>query len=97
MLEQELVGKLLQPLVQSGVYKDEMSALKDIILDYIDRRKEAYDKIIADFRKKYEKDFAAFTKDIRNTANLENEDDWMEWKGAIEIRKGWKEAYNNFL
>ena len=97
MLEQEVVGKLLQPLVQSGVYKDEISALKDIILDYIDRRKKEYDRIITDFRKKYKRDFAAFTKDIRNTANLENEDDWMEWKGAIEVRKGWQEAYNNLI
>ena len=97
MLEQEVVGKILKPLVQSGVYKDETSALKDIILDYIDRKKGEYDRIISSFRQKYKKDFAAFTQDIRNCANLENEDDWMEWKGAIEVRKGWQQAYNDLL
>ena len=97
MLEQEAVGKILKPLIQAGVYKDEISALKDIILDYIDRKKGEYDRIISNFRGKYKKDFTTFTKDIRNSANLETEDDWMEWKGAIEVRKGWQEAYNNLL
>lgn len=93
MLEKEVVGNLLRPLVQSGVYKDETSALKDIILDYIDRKKEEYNTIISNFEKKYKKDFTSFTKDIENSTTLENEDDWMEWKAAIEMRKGWHDAY----
>ncbi|MCK4761374.1 MAG: hypothetical protein KAW12_04180 [Candidatus Aminicenantes bacterium] len=93
MLEQEVVDNLLRPLVQSGVYKDEKSALRDIILDYIDRKKRGYDEVILSFREKYKKDFAAFTNEIKNSAGFETEDDWMEWKGAIEMRKGWQEAY----
>ncbi|MCK4760869.1 MAG: hypothetical protein KAW12_01630 [Candidatus Aminicenantes bacterium] len=97
MLEQEVVDNLLRPLVQSGVYKDEVSALRDIILDYIDRKKRDYDEVIASFGEKYKKDFAAFTKEIKNSATLEAEDDWMEWQGAIEMRKGWQEAYRDSI
>lgn len=97
MLEQEMVDNLVKPLVLSGVYKDESTALKDIILDYIDRKKRDYDAVIASFEKKYRKDFNTFTKDIRNSASLEDENDWMEWKGAIEMRKGWQEAYQKSI
>lgn len=89
MLEKEVVWRILKPLVQAGVYKDETAALKDIILDYIERKKKEYDDIIFTFQKKYKTNFDSFTNDIRNRATIENEDDWMEWKGAIEMRNGW--------
>ncbi|NIM11357.1 MAG: hypothetical protein GTO45_05140 [Candidatus Aminicenantes bacterium] len=88
MSQIEFVESLVKPLVQSGVYKDEASALKAIVIDYIDRKKTEYDDIISRFEKKYKRDFKTFTKDIANRATVEIEDDWMEWKGAIEMRKG---------
>ena len=94
MLETEILDSLVKPLVESGIYKDETSALKDIILDYINRKREEYAAIISHFQKKYKADFDAFTKDIENSATLQAEDDWMEWKGAIEMRKSWEEAYH---
>lgn len=93
MLEKEVVQNILKPLVQAGVYKDETSALKDIILDYIERKKKEYDAIIFSFQKKYKTNFDAFTDDLRNRASIGTEDDWMEWKGAIEMRNGWEDAY----
>jgi uncharacterized protein YihD (DUF1040 family) len=93
MSQIEFVESLVKPLVQSGVYKDETSALKAIVIDYIDRKKTEYDDIISRFEKKYKRDFKTFTKEIANRATVEIEDDWMEWKGAIEMRKGWEEAF----
>ncbi len=97
MLEQEVICRMLEPLVESGIYKDESTALKDIILDYIDRRRKEYEKIIFGFSKKYKKDFEEFTKDIENSASMDEEDDWMEWKGAIEVGKSWQEAYQKLI
>ena len=71
--------------------------MKDITLDFIDRKRKEYDAIISKFQEKYKKDFETFSNDIRNSATLENEDDWMEWKGAIEMRKGWQEAYQTSI
>ena len=93
MSQIEFVERLVKPLVQSGVYKDETSALKAIVIDYIDRKKTEYDDISSRFEKKYKRDFKTFTKEIANRATVEIEDDWMEWKGAIEMRKGWEEAF----
>ena len=88
-----LIDNLIEPLVQSGIYKDGQSALKAIIIDYIDRKRSEYTEIVSSFERKYNTDFKTFSKDITGGAEIEDEDDWMEWKGAIEMRKGWDEAY----
>jgi hypothetical protein len=89
----ELIESLVEPLVKSGVYKDEVSALRAIIIDYIDRKRAGYHDVISSFEKKYQKDFEAFSESLVNCAAVEEEEDWMEWKGAIEMQKGWDEAY----
>lgn len=38
-----------------------------------------------------------FTRDIKNRATPELEDDWMEWKGAIEMRKAWSSALKEVI
>jgi hypothetical protein len=93
MSQLKLLGNLIKPLVMSGIYKDEISALRAIIIDYIDKKIAEYDSIISNFRGKYKRDFDAFTKDLTNCAGMEVEEDWMEWKGAVEMKKSWQEAY----
>jgi hypothetical protein len=93
MKQVEMIESIIEPLVQSGIYKDGPSALKAVIIDYIDRKRSEYDGIISFFEKKYQKNFDAFSRGITGRAGIEDEDDWMEWKGAIEMRKGWDEAY----
>ena len=74
----------------AGIYKDEKSALTDITLDYVRRKNEQYDNIIISLKKKYGCDFDQFAKKIEGNASLATEDDWMEWKSAIEMRQSWK-------
>jgi len=95
MKQSQLIENLIEPLVQSGIYKDEQSALRAIIIDYIGRKKTEYTEIVSFFERKYNADFKTFTKGITGRAGIEDEDDWMEWKGAIEMRKGWEIAYEN--
>jgi hypothetical protein len=92
MHTEEILHKLTKPFITAGIYKDEKSALTDITLDYISRKIEKYDNIIASFKKKYSCDFDQFSTQIKNNASLEIEDDWMEWKSAIEMRQSWKNA-----
>ena len=92
-MQSEIVDHIVKPLVQSGIYKDEAAALRDITIDFIDRKRKEYDAVISQFQEKYHKDFDAFTESIKNYAGLQAEDDWMEWKGAIEMKKSWQEAY----
>ncbi|MCP4148308.1 MAG: hypothetical protein GY757_11210 [bacterium] len=84
---------LVKPLVMTGIYSDSASALKAVVIDYIERKRMEYETIIDSFRQKYEKSFEEFSRDIMDTASIEDEDDWMEWKGALEMRQSWDEAY----
>lgn len=92
MHTEKILKNLAKPFITAGIYKDEKSALTDITLDYVRRKIEQYDNIIISLKKKHECDFDQFTKKIRDNASFETEDDWMEWKGAIEMRQSWKNA-----
>jgi hypothetical protein len=50
MRTEKLISDLVKPLIISGVYKDETTALKDIIADYIERRKEMYEQKILNLK-----------------------------------------------
>jgi len=94
---EKIVSDLVKPFGLSGAYKNEAVALKDIIVTHIDRKIEIYNKAIRALAEKYGKDFEIFTKDYKNKATPELEDDWMEWKGAIEMRKAWDEALKEVM
>ncbi len=93
MHTEEILHSLAKPFIMAGIYKDEKSALTDITLDYVRRKIEQYDSIIFSFKKKHGCDFDQFTAEIKNSASLEIEDDWMEWKGAIEMRQSQPARY----
>jgi flagellar biosynthesis/type III secretory pathway protein FliH len=97
MNARKFIGDLVKPLVQAGVYKDESSALKDIIIDFILKKRDEYAHIITGYQDKYRKNFDQFSVDLKNTATPDLEDDWLEWKAAIEMQKGWEEAYRTSL
>lgn len=97
MKTEKILTHLIKPLVLSGVYKDKTVALKDIVVTHIENKIKSYDKIIKTFQRKYGKDFDTFSKDLKNKATPELEDDWMEWKGAIEMKKAWNEALKEVI
>lgn len=97
MKTEKIISHLIKPLVLTGMYKNEDVALKDIIITHIEKKIKAYTKTIRFFERKHKKDFDAFTKDIENKATSELEDDWMEWKGAIEMEKEWSVALREVI
>lgn len=97
MKTEKILTHLIKPLVLSGVYKSETVALKDIVITQIESKIKTYDRIIKSFQKKYRKDFDTFSKDLANKATPGLEDDWMEWNGAIEMKKAWSEALKEVI
>jgi len=93
MQQLETIERLVKPLVMTGLYRDQTSAFKAIVTDYINRKRNEYDLVISSFQQKYDKSFDEFSSDILNSATIEVEDDWMEWKGALEMLRSWDEAY----
>ena len=92
MHTEEMLHRITKPFILAGIYKDEKTALTDMTLDYIRRKIEQYDNSIISLQKKHGCDFDQFTERIKNNVSLEIEDDWMEWKGANEMREAWKNA-----
>ena len=92
MHTEEILHSLTKPFIMAGIYKDEKSALTDITLDYVRRKIEQYDNIIISLKKKHDCNFNQFSEKIKNNASFTTEDDWMDWKGAIEMRQSWKNA-----
>jgi len=83
---EKIVSDLIKPLIVSGVYKNEVVALKDIVADYVERKIKAYDEINQNMQNKYHRNFQTFTQYLKNKATMELEEDWMEWKGAVEMK-----------
>ena len=97
MITQKTISDIVKPLLASGVYKDEKRALRDIVTDYVQRKIDTYTSIISRMEKKHGKNFAAFSKDLKRKATMAREDDWMEWKAAIEMREAWQQTFKKIL
>jgi len=97
MITQKAISDILKPLLATGIYKDEKCALKDIVADYVQRKRDAYGDVILHMEKKYGKDFTAFSRDIERRASIAKEDDWMEWKAAITMKEAWQQAFKKLL
>ena len=93
----ESIHQLIRPLIISGVYKNEMSALKDIMINFVNNRINDYSLQKQKFNIKYKKSFDDFTKNLRGDASFSDEDDWMDWKAAIEMEKAWMETLRSFM
>ena len=92
-MKEETISTILKPLVKSGVYKNEEVALKDIVVSHIENKINNYEKIIERVENKYEMNFEDLTNELKNQANFEQEEDWMEIKGAMVMKEAWEEAY----
>jgi hypothetical protein len=96
MMTQRAVLNLLKPLIKSGIYKDVNVALKDITVDYIERKIESYNAVIKKMERKYKKSFNAFGKEGKGRAKMDAEDDWMEWKAAILMKESWQKVLRSY-
>ena len=93
----EHISNIVKPLVLSGIYKNEEVALKEIIFDHVLRKSQKYKRLILEFQAKYKFNFEEFSKKIKNKATFEEEDDWMDWKAAIEMNDAWNNAATMIL
>ncbi len=97
MMLAEHISNIVKPLVLSGIYKNEEVALKEIIRDHVLRKTQKYKHVISEFQAKYKLSFEEFSEKIKNKATVAEEDDWMDWKAAIEMSETWNNVANMIL
>ena len=96
-LNTEQIQQLLNPLIVSGIYKNQASALNDIIIEFIKNKLKSYKVIIGKFELKYNTGLNGFTANIKNIASITEEDDWMDWKAAMEMKKAWSKTLKTVM
>ncbi|OQX80274.1 MAG: hypothetical protein B6D64_03390 [Bacteroidetes bacterium 4484_276] len=96
-LNTEQIQQLIKPLVVSGIYKNETSALNEIVIEFVKNKLKDYNTIAEKFELKYKNGFNEFTANIKNTASIAEEDDWMEWKAAMEMKVAWSETLKTMM
>lgn len=97
MLQEKYITQIIKPLVETGIYKNEKVALRDIVATHIENKLKYYSNIISDIERKYNTSFSAFTEELKNNASMELEDDWMDLKAALTMKGAWDEALRKVL
>lgn len=97
MLTQKTISDIIKPLIITGIYKDERSALTDVVVGFIKKKMEIYTSAIRQMEGKYGKNFNSITADMQGKTTIEFEDDWMEWKASILMEEAWRAALKKLL
>jgi hypothetical protein len=82
--------KIVAPLIREGVFEDFERALKALLSDYVEKQIAKYQLINSEFEIRHKQKFDAYTNSLKNNANFEQEDEWMDWESAIVLLSKWK-------
>jgi len=94
-IEKEVLTELkyaAKPLVELGLYGSTREFIREVTSEFIMHKIEFYKKQLKVFEKKYGMSFGAFSKKLKKSASISEEDDWMEWEAAKNMLKVWKQA-----
>jgi ribulose kinase len=97
MTSQEILEKVAQGMVATGVYKDVKTAIQALAVEQIERKIAAYKKQVRRFEKKYNRSLEEHNRALEGKAAVEDEEEWMEWKGAVVMLDAWQRALRELL
>ena len=82
-------------LVQHGIYKNEKSALINIIHDLSLSKMAEFESDMKDFEKKYHMGFEDFQSKIKKSEkeDFKKWDDYIEWKAYFTAYNHWKSIH----
>ena len=85
----------ISSLVRHGVYKNEKSALINIVHDLSISKMKEYKSSMQGFEKKYGMLFEDFDKQIKSGVkeDFEKWDDYIEWKAYFKTYEYWKSVH----
>ena len=92
MSTHEVLESVAKSMVVAGLYKDEETAIRALALEQIERKIAAYRKQVQSFEQKYHRTLEEQTHFLAGKASMEEEEEWMEWKGATVMLEAWQTA-----
>ncbi len=88
----QTIPLLTDPLVRAGFYPTSDQALKQIVLDYVDRRIVWSLNKVRRLEKKHGLTFTEFSQALSGRASIADEDEWMAWESLLDMLESWREA-----
>lgn len=88
---------IAESLVATQKYTNLDEALYALAIAEADRKIAKYRRRISHLRKKHAITFDEFTAHLRGRANIEQEDDWLEWEAALDMLSDWEATKKELL
>ena len=92
MTAHEVLTSVARSMVAAGLYKDEETALKALAIEQIEKKIAAYHEQVRTFEQKYHHSLDEHNNLLQGKASMEEEEEWMEWKGATVMLEAWQKA-----
>jgi len=84
-------------MVAAGLYKDIAAAIRAMALEQIERKIATYRAQVEGFEKQYHHSLETHSGLLVGRASMAEEEDWMEWKGAVVMLEAWRRALQEVL
>ena len=97
MTSQAVLESIVNSLVTAGIYKNEEAAIRALAVELIERKISTYQDQVQTFEKRYQHTLDQHTAMLKETASMQQEDEWMEWKGAAVMLEAWQQALQDVL
>ncbi len=97
MTSHEVLESVAKSMVTAGLYKDEEAAIRALALEQIEKKVAAYQEQIQTFEQKYHHGLDEHSRLLEGKASMEEEEEWMEWKGAAVMLEAWQKALQEVL
>jgi hypothetical protein len=97
MSPQEVLETMARGMVTAGLYKDISAAIKAMALEQIERKIVTYRAQVEGFEKHYHRNLETQSALLEGHASMEEEEAWMEWKGAVVMLEAWQRALQEVL
>jgi len=97
MTSHQVLESVAKSLVTVGLYKDEEAAIRAMAVEQIEKKIAAHHNQVQVFEEKYHHSLDEHSRLLEGKASMEEEDEWMEWKGAVVMLEAWQQALQEVL
>lgn len=97
MTSQEILERVAKGMVAAGLYKDVRTAITALAVEQVDKKIGGYRAQVQEFERKYKHSLEEHSRLLKEKASVEEEEEWMEWKGAAVMLEVWQRALQELL
>ena len=97
MIAQEVLETVARGMVAAGLYKDIAAAIRAMAVEQIERKIATYRAQVEGFEKQYHHSLETHSALLEGHAAMAEEEEWMEWKGAVVMLEAWQKALQEVL